>query len=542
MSDVKTEEDDWAMFKEVGMRELKLSEIEKLYTTIGIISQNRNASVRLAMHNITGDRVAVKILNKSQLREQHKKILLLREISTLRLLGDCKNITELYDVIDSGDRIWVIMEYASGGELFDFVKAKAPLSNSTARDVFRPLVKVVAYMHSLNLVHRDLKLENVLLDHKGHLKLADFGFSRYYDPKDGLVESVCGTPQYSPPEIIKAIPHNPIYADSWSLGVILYVELCGEFPFKGLSIPELLQNIVKAELRIPPIPSELATDLLKRLLNPDPNERLSAAEIMKHPWINKNKVPRPPKKDYSARLNRVAMQEVKNLGIVKDGQEDNLDVDQMISYRLIRRKYQIGATPLPNAGRPASRSDFHPSSQQIPVKQQPIPNLPFLRSTNYSMGMPSSVVKERFNCLDSFLVTTRVQCRTPSCSHRKSQNKIPRFVRDIRKFQTMRFMTLLKSEPDLPIMNCQHTTLDQPEVLKQKLFSFMQKEGNIDIINEHDFSLFCKVSGQHEIYFSLMVGCVHAGFGLIGYTLKKIRGDQSTFDGFECKLSEYLGY
>ena len=547
------EDDEWGMFKEAGMHEMTLSEIEERYHIAAIISQNRNASVRLAIHNVTGDQVAIKILNKSTLREQHKKILLLREISTLKLLGDNKHVTELYDVIDSGDRIWVIMEYASGGELFDFVKAKAPLPDSTAREVFRPIVKVVVYMNSLNLVHRDLKLENVLLDHRGQIRLADFGFSRYFDPTDSLIESVCGTPHYSPPEVIKAIPYNPIYVDSWSLGVILFVLLCGDFPFKGLSIPELLQSIVKADLKIPPNPTEIASDLLIKLLNSDPTQRYSPSEILKHPWINKNRLPKNTKKDLNQRINRAAMQEVKNLGIVKDGQEEDLDLDQLICYRLIRRKYQLGTVQLPAL--PMGQRlgvgnipEFHPSSSvgALPTttstNRRPRTTLTQSKQKNFPMGMNSPIVRERLPQINSFLHINPIKYKISTIMQKNIGQKNHNRLRDIRKGQTMRFRKLGPGELELPILNCQHTTLDSVEILWEKIFSYMKKDESIDIITETDYGLYCKINGQKPIYFSLNVGCVHRGFGLIGFSLQNIRGDPLLFEQFETKLSEHMGF
>jgi serine/threonine protein kinase len=157
----ENDQDEWAILKDV-CREMTIQEIEERYHITGIISQNRNSSRRLAIHPLTEEQVVFKILNKSSLKEQHKKLLLYREIRTLQMLADIKNVTELYEVIDTGDRIYIILEYASGGELFEFVKAKAPFSDSLCREIFRPITKVIAYMHSLNLVHRDLKLEKVL--------------------------------------------------------------------------------------------------------------------------------------------------------------------------------------------------------------------------------------------------------------------------------------------------------------------------------------------------------------------------------------------
>jgi len=547
------EDDEYENLKTVGIHSLTMSEIEERYHIAAIISQNRNASVRLAIHNVTGDQVAIKILNKSTLREKHKRILLMRELFTLKRLENNKHVTELYDIIDSGDRIWVVMEYASGGELFDFVKAKSPLSDSIAREVFRPIVKVVAYMNTLNLVHRDLKLENVLLDNRGQIRLADFGFSRDYNPEDGLVESVCGTPHYSPPEVIKAIPYNPIYVDSWSLGVILYVILCGDFPFKGLSIPELLQSIVKAEIVIPPNPTEMAADLITKLLNPDPNQRLSPTEIMKHPWMNKNRLPKQSKKDHANRVSRAAFQEIKNLGIIKDETEDNLTQDQMICYKLIRRKYQLGLVQLPAL--PMGQRlgvgnipDFHPSGSvgTLPTStstRRPRTSILPFKQRSFPMGMASPIVRERLPPINSFLHINPIKNKSTSAMQRAQAAKNhSSLTRDIRRGQTMRFRTLLKDEVELPILNCQHTTLDLPEVLWDKLFSFLSKDDSIDIISEYDFSLYCKINGPREVYFSLTVGCVHRGFGLIGFSLLRIKGDQAVFEQFESNLSEHLGF
>jgi serine/threonine protein kinase len=202
---------------------MTLDEVTERYHMTELISQNMNCVVRLAIHTQTKEQVCFKIFTKSSLISSHKSYLVFREISTLKMLKNSKNITELYEAIDTGDRIWMVLEYAAGGELFDFIREKAPLSEKIVRDIFLPIVKVVAYMHSLNLVHRDLKLENIILDSKGKLHLTDFGFSRKYDPEDGLIDSICGTPHYSAPEIISGSSHNPVLADSWALGVILYI-------------------------------------------------------------------------------------------------------------------------------------------------------------------------------------------------------------------------------------------------------------------------------------------------------------------------------
>ena len=576
MSADQPDEDPWAMFEDV-VHHKTMDEIKERYVDIGILSQNRNSTVRLSLHNKTGERVVMKILNKSSFTDAKKRLLLYREIKTLQAMGDQKHITELYEVIDSGDRIWVIMEYAAGGELFDFVKAKAPLQESAAREIFRPIVKVVAYMHSINLVHRDLKLENVLLDTSGRIMLADFGFSRRYDPEDGLVDSICGTPHYSPPEIIQGLPHNPIYVDSWSLGIILYMLFFGRFPFNGLSIPELLQNIIKAEFTFPFSLSAQATDLLQHLIALDPKERLSAAEIMQHPWYNKNRIPHPPKPD-----NRLLIHSnvIRALGLkdISIDQLDTLDEDDLISYKITRRRYQTGAVQITKENMPKlnvpQNLDYDHYLPVIPSIHTRRPKTVVeTRKFKTPFGMDSQRAKEMFPTCEPFLQIVKMKGKAvqkklkpqnrpayrivgADLNNNKGGSNTLRRLRvrqrpattttpaesKIRKLQTMRLRSIDPEELPLPQMNCQHTTLDKPDVVWKKLLAFLEREDNISIITEQDFGMYLLISEPHELYVALNLGCVHQGFGLIGFSLYKIRGDENEFREFENKLVEYFGF
>ena len=568
------DDDPWAMFKDVT-HALPVEQIKQRYIDIGIISQNRNCTVRLSIHERTGQKVVMKILNKDMFSDQTKRLLLYREIQTLRLLGDEKHITELYEVIDSGDRIWVVMEYAAGGELFDFVKAKAPLVDSQAREIFRPIAKVVAFMHSQNLVHRDLKLENVLLSTAGKIMLADFGFSRYWDPKDGFVKSLCGTPHYCPPEIVKAQPYNPMYADSWSLGVILFMLFYGRFPFTGLSIPEMQKRIVEAKLVLPFPLSDLAEDLLKRLITVNPTDRLLASEILQHPWYNKNKLPHMKKKRGDDKL-LIHKAVLGDLGIKENiaiDQIDKLDEDTQVSYRIVRRRYQLHELELmtkPDYGAlNIPQMDFKPLSGRTQTEQ--VVNVE-KRSSNFVMGMKTERVNERLPSLDPFLRVVRVDARAkprpktamrpPMTTELLSRNAIRKRRRDknkadartvatpsalaFRARQTLRLKSCTQTpdDPQLPRMNCQKTTLDPLPDLWRRLITFIEKE-KISVITEKDWGLqllVCDPANQEELCVVLNVGCVHPGFGLIGYSVYKMRGDEDDFKQFEAKLNEYMGF
>ena len=571
--DVPEEEDPWAMFRDV-VYHLSVEEIKERYIDIGIISQNRNCTVRLSIHDRTGQKVVMKILNKSMFQDQTKRLLLYREIQTLRLLGNEKHITELYEVIDSGDRIWLVMEYAAGGELFDFVKAKAPLVESQAREIFRPIAKVVAFMHSLNLVHRDLKLENVLLSTRGKIMLADFGFSRYWEPKDPLVMSFCGTPHYCPPEIVKAEPYNPMYADSWSLGVILFMLFYGRFPFTGLSIPEMQKAVVEAKLVLPFGLSELAEDLLRKLITLNPNDRLLPSEILQHPWYNKNKLPFVKKRvDDRALMHKTVLGD---LGIKADigmDEIDKLEEDDQVSYRIVHRRYQLHELELltkPDYGSlNIPQMDFKPLSGRTQCDQ--VVHME-KRSSNFVMGMKTERVNERLPSLDPFLRVVRVDVkkkprpktaiRAPlrttniplrSGARRRNLNtraaaRTPEkpSVLGFRARQTLRLKSSeqMVDDPQLPKMNCQKTTLDPLPDLWKRLMTFIEKEG-ISVITEKDWGLQLLISdpsNQEDLCVALNVGCVHQGFGLIGYSLYKLQGADEDFRQFESKLNEYMGF
>jgi serine/threonine protein kinase len=539
--DPDPEGDGWDIFKNV-LRYLSLSQISERYTTNAIISQNRNATIRLSTHTITGQQVGIKIMDKS--KAIHERHLLFREIQTLKALGNAKHISELYDVIDSGDRIWIVIEYASGGELFDFIRAKAPLPESLTRDIFRPIVKVVSFMHSKGLVHRDLKLENVLLGQNGRIVLADFGFSRFYDPAQGLVDSVCGTAHYSPPEVVRGAPYDPILGDSWSLGIILYVMLFNEFPFRGISIPEMLQEILKGQYTIPRKISAKCRDLLTHLITLNPADRLTSADILQHPWMAKPKLPRLSKQTQIERVSKAAQLEIRRLGFIGEIPEEKMEPDHQIAYRLVRRKYQLRLEPIPQLLAGSSRMRF--SSTSLPVAG--ILNLNPVKvidrtcvSRVFPTGLDSGTVRTRLPRLDQFLHISKCRYRhsISVAADVKPYGDVRQ--RDIRKEQAMRFRTTL-NEMELPTLNCEHTTLDPPELLFEKLISFIAKDEGASIISERDFSLFCRISQPSEVDFSVTIGCVHEGFQLIGLAVTKIRGDERSFKELEQRLTDFLGF
>lgn len=191
------------------------------YKFLQSIGEGHSGKVRLALHIITEEMVAVKIIDKTRLNPAWMKNLL-REVHIMKLL-DHPQIIKLYEVIDTEATLYVFMEYAAEGELFDFlIRNDGELREDIARRLFRQIVSAVEYCHSINVVHRDLKAENILLDKDFNVKIADFGFSNYFSPGAAL-ETFCGSPDYCAPELFLRLAYEGPEVDVWAMGVILYI-------------------------------------------------------------------------------------------------------------------------------------------------------------------------------------------------------------------------------------------------------------------------------------------------------------------------------
>ncbi|KAG0457698.1 hypothetical protein HPP92_022855 [Vanilla planifolia] len=210
-----------------------------------------------------------------------------REISVMRLVKH-PNIVNLHEVMATKTKIYFVMEYVRGGELFNKI-TKGRLKESVARKYFQQLINAVEFCHSRGVYHRDLKPENLLLDEKGDLKVSDFGLSALADSKrqDGLLHTTCGTPAYVAPEVISRKGYEGAKADIWSCGVILFVLLAGYLPFQDSNLMELYRKISKSEFKCPHWFLPEARKLLSKILNPNPIKRLSIAKILEHPWFVK---------------------------------------------------------------------------------------------------------------------------------------------------------------------------------------------------------------------------------------------------------------
>ncbi|KAI9117490.1 hypothetical protein K1719_011656 [Acacia pycnantha] len=244
------------------------------------------AKVYHARNLHTGKSVAIKVVSKEKVIKVGMMEQIKREISVMNMVKH-PNIVELYEVMASKSKIYIAMELVRGGELFKKV-ARGRLKEDVARVYFQQLISAIDFCHSRGVYHRDLKPENLLLDEYGNLKVTDFGLSTF---SDGLLHTTCGTPAYVSPEIISKKGYDGAKSDIWSCGVILYVLLAGFLPFQDDNLVSMYRKIYRGDFRCPQWFSSEARRLITKLLDPNPNTRITISKIMDSSFFKKS-IPR----------------------------------------------------------------------------------------------------------------------------------------------------------------------------------------------------------------------------------------------------------
>ncbi|XP_029429395.1 NUAK family SNF1-like kinase 2 [Rhinatrema bivittatum] len=242
--------------------------------TYGKVKRARERSGRL---------VAIKSIRKDRIKDEEDLVHIRREIEVMSSLSH-PHIISIYEVFENSSKIVIVMEYASGGDLYDYISERQRLTEQEARHVFRQIVSAMYYCHKNGIVHRDLKLENILLDLNGSVKIADFGLSNVYQ-HDRYLQTYCGSPLYASPEIVNGRPYKGPEVDSWSLGVLLYILVHGAMPFDGQDYRNLVKQISSGEYRDPGTPSE-ACGLIRWMLMVNPDRRATIEDIANHWWVN----------------------------------------------------------------------------------------------------------------------------------------------------------------------------------------------------------------------------------------------------------------
>ncbi|XP_039016124.1 CBL-interacting serine/threonine-protein kinase 8-like isoform X1 [Hibiscus syriacus] len=254
------------------------------------IGEGTFAKVKFAQNTETGESVAMKVLDRSTIIKHKMVDQIKREISIMKLVRH-PYVVRLHEVIASRTKIYIILEFITGGELFDKIVYNGRLSEAEARRYFQQLIDGVEYCHNKGVYHRDLKPENLLLDSLGNLKISDFGLSAIPEQGVSLLRTTCGTPNYVAPEVLSHRGYDGAVADVWSCGVILYVLMAGYLPFDELDLTTLYSKIERAEFSCPSWFPVGAKSLIHRILDPNPQTRMTIEQIRSDEWFKKGYVP-----------------------------------------------------------------------------------------------------------------------------------------------------------------------------------------------------------------------------------------------------------
>lgn len=339
--------------------------------------------VKLAVHEYTGSRVAIKIINKKLLKSEKMSIKIKREIRLMKYFNH-PNMIQLYQVLDSPQNIFVVMEYVPGGELFNLVNECRGFDEPTSRKYFRQIIDGVEYIHQNLICHRDLKLENILVDNNGLVKIVDFGLSNFM--KDGqFLTTSCGSLQYAAPEVVNGQVYSGNEVDIWSCGVILFAMLTGALPFDDDDKMAVVQKISQGDYIKPPKQlSHEALDLISKMLRVNPLERISIPEIKRHPWYLSSEQSALVLKDYtnkdeSHKVNDYVLEKLleiedfdyKGLEVegVKDAIRKKRNYSFVVGYELLLRDYKKETEPVESH---ANQLYFGPVKDYLDLYQQEI--------------------------------------------------------------------------------------------------------------------------------------------------------------------------
>ena len=249
-----------------------------------ILGKGAFGKVNLALHIASGKLVAIKSFDKKKLSKENSIKKIMNEIEVLKKLRNNIFCTKIYDTFQTDTHILIVMEFICA-DLLDFIRKREKLDEKKAKIIFKQIVLGLKNMHKNNIVHRDIKLDNLLLDLTNTIKICDFGVSKIIHSENEIMQDHCGTPAYIAPEVFEDLGYYGYGCDIWSLGVTLYYMLEGEQPFKGRSIEELKKNICSKNYQNIELISKEAEDLLDKMLTLNPEERITLDEILKHKWI-----------------------------------------------------------------------------------------------------------------------------------------------------------------------------------------------------------------------------------------------------------------
>ena len=253
--------------------------------------------MKLARNKETGEQVAVKIVPRGtndgehrtaaeRERAEHSKEVRTAREAAIVTLADHPYICGMRDVVRTNYHWYMLFEYVNGGQMLDYIISHGRLKEKQARKFGRQIASALDYCHRNSIVHRDLKIENILISKTGDIKIIDFGLSNLFSPRNHL-KTFCGSLYFAAPELLQAKQYTGPEVDVWSFGIVLYVLVCGKVPFDDQSMPQLHAKIKKGVVEYPPWLTAECRGLIARMLTTDPSQRATLAEIMTHPWMTK---------------------------------------------------------------------------------------------------------------------------------------------------------------------------------------------------------------------------------------------------------------
>ena len=271
----------------------KKKTIEKEYTISNYLikrtlGQGTFGKVKLGIYLPSGEKVAIKIIEKDRILESDDIIRVKREFEMLAMFNN-PYVILVAEIFESNDSYYTVMEYCEGGELFNYIVKNRRLDEDEAAFFFYQLINGLEYIHNLGIVHRDLKPENILLTKEHLLKIIDFGLSNYYKEGQKFLETPCGSPCYASPEMISGKTYDGFKIDIWSSGIILYAMLCGYLPFEEKNNEKLFEKILECKVIFPRYIHKDAKDLIQKILVTDPEIRINIKGIKNHPFYLKGK-------------------------------------------------------------------------------------------------------------------------------------------------------------------------------------------------------------------------------------------------------------